>query len=93
MGKKKKNKNKSFYKKYLKGLLKGNRSVIVAALTGTATGIALAGILGTEKAKQLVQTVEDGIKDFGTKISRDVRSGNSYKGADDGPVKKPAAMG
>jgi hypothetical protein len=67
MGKKGK---KSFYKKQLKPLVKQNK-VLLAALGGVATGITIAGILGTEKAKQLVDTIEDSVKTFTEKIKND----------------------
>jgi hypothetical protein len=66
MGKKEK---KSFYKKQLKPLLKQNK-VLLAALGGVATGITIAGILGTEKARQLVTTIEDSVKDFSNRIKK-----------------------
>jgi hypothetical protein len=86
MGKKK---NKSFYKKQLKPFLKSNK-VVLAALTGAATGIALASVLGTEKARQLVETVEDSIKDFSSKVKNEI-SKNSYKSADQTALKKQNA--
>ena len=64
MGKKGK---KSFYKKRLKPLVKQNR-VLLAALGGVATGITIAGILGTEKAKEIVNTIEDSVKAFSDKV-------------------------
>jgi hypothetical protein len=60
MGKKGK---KSFYKKRLRPLLKQNR-VLLAALGGALTGITIAGILGTEKAKQIANTLEGSVKNF-----------------------------
>jgi hypothetical protein len=71
MGKKKNKSNKKLLKKFMKS----NR-VMLAAFAGAATGIALAGILGTERAKAMVQTVEDSVKDFG----KDKRE-NSYRNA------------
>jgi chitinase len=65
-----KNGKKSFYKKQLKPLVKQNK-VLLAALGGVATGITIAGILGTEKAKQLVDTIEDSVKTFTDKIKND----------------------
>ena len=64
MGKKGK---KSWYKKQLKPLVNQNK-VLLAALGGLATGITIAGILGTEKAKQIVSTVEDSVKNFTEKL-------------------------
>lgn len=71
MGKKKK---KSLYKK----LVKGNK-VMIAALTGVAAGVTLSNILGTEKAKQILHTVEDSIENFAGKISDSVSGKNSSK--------------
>ncbi len=67
MGKKSK---KSFYKKQLKPLVKQNR-VLLAALGGVATGITIAGIFGTEKAKEIVNTIEDSVKTFSNKVKSD----------------------
>lgn len=66
MGKKNK---KSFYKKQLKPFLKGNR-VLIAALGGAAAGITLANILGTEKAQNILNTVEGSISEFTDKVSK-----------------------
>jgi hypothetical protein len=72
MGKKK----KSFYKKSLKPFMSDN-SLFLAALGGMAAGISIATILGTEKAKQIVETIEGTAKDFKTKISNSLNSDNS----------------
>lgn len=64
MGKKGK---KSFYKKQLKPLIKQNK-VALAALGGAITGIAIANILGSEKAQQIVDTIEGSVKNFGEKL-------------------------
>jgi hypothetical protein len=65
MGKKKKSK-----KKLLGKLMKSNK-VLLAALSGTAAGIAIANIMGTGKAKELVDTVENSIRDFKDKVKND----------------------
>ena len=57
-----------FYKKQLKPFLKGNR-VLIAALGGAAAGITLANILGTEKARNILHTVEGSISEFTDKVS------------------------
>lgn len=54
--------------KMIKKLTKGNK-VLLAALTGAAAGIALAGILGSEKAKELLSSVEGNIADFGNRLA------------------------
>ena len=65
-------KKKSFYKKQLKPFLKGNRTLI-AVLSGVASGIAIAGIIGTEKAKEILQSVEDNVKDFNKKVANGIQ--------------------
>jgi hypothetical protein len=74
MGKKK---NKSFYKANVKPVISDNK-ILLAALGGVAAGITLAGILGTEKAKQIVQTVEDSVKDFTQKFGSESGSENTF---------------
>jgi hypothetical protein len=69
MGKKK----KSFYKKELKPLFKGNK-VLFAALGGAAAGIAIANIFGTEKASQILKTVEDSVAEASDRISNGFKS-------------------
>lgn len=77
MGKKNK---KSFYKKQLKPLMKGN-GILLAALGGAAAGITLASILGTEKAQQMLHTVEDSIAGFSERVSRGLNSGSRHGNA------------
>ena len=55
-------------KKELKNLLKGNK-VLFAALGGAAAGLSLAGIFGTEKGKEILDTVEDSIAKTADRIS------------------------
>jgi hypothetical protein len=64
MGKKGK---KSFYKKQLRPFVKSNQ-VLLAALGGAAAGITLSSLLGTEKAKQVFDTVQTSMKDFSDKV-------------------------
>ena len=61
-------KKKSFYKKELKPFIKSNRTLLTL-LAGVTSGIAIAGILGTEKAKEIVQSVEDNVKDLSNKVA------------------------
>jgi hypothetical protein len=63
MGKKK----KSFYKKNLKPFVSDNK-LFLAALGGMAAGISIANILGTEKAQQIVDTIEDSVKNLTQKL-------------------------
>ena len=65
----KKNK-KNFFKKELKPAIKNNK-LLFAALGGVASGIALAGILGSEKAKAILETVENTISDVGHRINKE----------------------
>ena len=65
-------KKKSFYKKQLKPFLKSNRT-LVAVLSGVASGIAIAGIFGTEKAKEILQSVEDNVKDLNKKVANGIQ--------------------
>jgi|GEM_PF-4589031 len=62
-------KKKSFYKKSLKPFVSDNR-VLLAALGGVAAGITIAGILGTERAREVVHTVEDSVKDFSSRLKQ-----------------------
>ncbi|MEO5600915.1 MAG: hypothetical protein ABIR06_08315 [Cyclobacteriaceae bacterium] len=71
MGKKNK---KAFYKNQLKPFLKDNR-VILSALGGVAAGITLANLMGTEKAQEVLHTVENSISNFTEKVAKGI-SGN-----------------
>ena len=65
-----KNKKKSFYKKSVRPFISGNK-VVLAALAGAATGIALVNVLGNEKAKQIADTIGDAVKDFSSKVKNE----------------------
>jgi hypothetical protein len=54
-------------KKFKKTFLKQNK-VMLAALGGVAAGISLAGILGTEKARKIVDTLGSSVNDFTNKL-------------------------
>jgi hypothetical protein len=60
MGKKGK---KGSYKKLIGSFVMKNR-VMLAAVAGAATGVTLANVLGTEKAKRVIGEVGDSVKDF-----------------------------
>lgn len=60
MGKKAK---KSSTKKMIGSFVMKNR-VMLAAVAGAATGITLASVLGTEKAKRVINGLEDSVKGF-----------------------------
>ena len=66
MGKKSK---KSFYKRQIRPFIKNNR-VMLAALGGTVAGLTLSNILGTEKAQQILHTVEDSVSNFKDKVMK-----------------------
>jgi hypothetical protein len=63
MGKKKKSALKYFTK------FGKNNKVMVAAFAGAAAGIAIAGVLGTKKAAEILKTAETSVKDFGNKVA------------------------
>jgi hypothetical protein len=63
-------KKKSLYKKQLKSFMKSNR-ILFAVLGGAAAGITIAGLLGTEKAKEILHTVENNVRDFKNKVSNE----------------------
>ena len=65
MGKNKKNKA---MKRALKPLVADSNGLLFAALGGVAAGITLASILGTGKARQIVQTVEDSVNEFSNRV-------------------------
>jgi hypothetical protein len=65
-------KKKSFYKKQVKSFVKSNR-LLFAALGGVAAGISIAALLGTEKAKEILHTVENNVRDFKNKIASDLQ--------------------
>jgi len=67
------NKNKSTAKA-IKKFRKHNK-VMLAAIGGAAAGIAISGIFGTQKAKELLDNVEKGITDFGNKMANRQQSG------------------
>ena len=60
MGKKGK---KTSAKKMIGSFVMKNR-VMLAAVAGAATGVTLASALGTEKAKKMINGLEDSVKNF-----------------------------
>lgn len=60
-------KSKKFAKKALKSFVKGNK-IFLAALGGAAAGITLASIVGTEKAQQMVRTIENSVASISDKV-------------------------
>ncbi len=61
------NKKKKHAKSKLMTFLKENR-VLLAALSGAAAGIALSVVLGTEKATQVLNSLEGNVKGLTTKL-------------------------
>ena len=76
MGKKGK---KSSYKKMIGSFVMKNR-VMLAAVAGAATGITLANVLGTEKAKRVISDVEDSVKGFIKNARADKLEESRYSG-------------
>lgn len=64
-------KNKSFFKQNVKPFLSDNR-LLLTALGGVAVGISLANILGSDKAKQLVDNMESSVKEFTNKMKNNL---------------------
>jgi hypothetical protein len=54
---------KSHYKKQFVAFISDNR-IVLAALGGVAMGIALAKLLGPEKARKLISVIEDSVKNL-----------------------------
>jgi hypothetical protein len=46
-----------------------NNKVVLAALGGAAVGIAIARLLGTEKAAEILKAVEANAREFGHKVA------------------------
>lgn len=74
MGKNKKKSKKSFMKE---------NKVLLAALGGITAGISLAGILGTEKAKKIADTLGSSVNEFTNKLKDQV---NKIQANDTFPV-------
>jgi hypothetical protein len=76
-------KSKKYARKALKSFAKSNR-IFLAALGGVAAGVTLSGIVGTEKAQQMVRAVENSV----ASISEKVKSGfaNNSKSSDMQPA-------
>jgi hypothetical protein len=47
--------------------------MFIAALSGAFAGIAISSILGTEKAKQIVSTIDEGVRGFSQAVTRGMR--------------------
>lgn len=86
MGKKKKNKKKLIKAKNINSFIMDNR-VLIAALGGAAAGISLAGILGTEKAKEII----DNISGSARKIAESLKDNIEEKNEDFSSIKSKKA--
>lgn len=83
MGKKKKNKNKNKFKKIsskrVSSFLTDN-SLLLAVLGGAAAGISLAALLGTEKAKQIVDNISESAKNIASKLDNGMEGISDHVG-------------
>lgn len=52
-----------------------NNKVVLAALGGAAVGVAIARLLGTEKAAEILKTVENKVREFGNKVTAGIENG------------------
>lgn len=71
-------KTKKFFKKELMRLFKSNK-VLIAAVSGAATGIVVANILGTGKARNILHTVGNSLSNATDRISdgfKNIKNGN-----------------
>jgi hypothetical protein len=74
MGKKKKSALK-YFSKFGK-----NNKVMWAAISGAAAGIAIARVLGTQKAADILQAAETSIKDFSNKVTEGLNQRGTPEG-------------
>lgn len=88
MGKKK---NKSFYKNNVKPFVADNK-VLLAVLGGIAAGISIAGILGTEKAQQIVGSIGDTAKDYTQKIKETLTAEGTPETTESKTRRRPSAV-
>lgn len=79
-------KNKSFFKQNVKPFLSDNR-LLLTALGGVAVGISLANILGSDKAKQLVDSMESSVKEFTNKMKDNLTAEEPFE-SDSKPRKR-----
>jgi hypothetical protein len=70
---------KKTIRKALRKYVRKNK-VMFAALGGAAAGITVAGIVGTQKAEDILKSVENGVKDFqNTVVEGERPEGHSQK--------------
>ena len=79
MGKKKKNRFKKLTGKKINSFLTDNR-LLLAVLSGAAAGISLAALLGTEKAKQIVENISESAKDITGKLDNGLETAADHVG-------------
>jgi hypothetical protein len=65
-------KQKKSYKKLFKKFAKNNK-LMMAALGGAVTGITLSTILGSDKARQIVNTIDEGINNFSGTLAKGMK--------------------
>jgi len=58
---------KSLQKNRIKSFLKSNR-IVLAAIAGAAAGVVITRVVGSEKAKEMLQAMEGNIKNLGQKL-------------------------
>jgi hypothetical protein len=76
MGKNKKNKSFGKNMKFIT-----NNRTALAALGGFAAGITVAGILGSDKAKQIADTIGTAVKEYGNKVKESLVNEGSSNGS------------
>ena len=58
---------KSFYKNRLKSFMKSNR-IILAAIAGAAAGVVITRMVGSERAKEMLHSMEGNMKNLSQKL-------------------------
>ncbi|MBT1704608.1 hypothetical protein [Chryseosolibacter indicus] len=71
-------KSKKKGKKALKAFFKSNK-VALAALGGALAGITLSNTLGSEKAREIIQTVENSLATISDKVKNGINAGSAHE--------------
>jgi hypothetical protein len=58
---------KSFFKSRMKPFFKSNR-IVLAAIAGAAAGVVITRVLGSEKARQVLSSMEGNLRGLGHKF-------------------------
>ena len=58
---------KSFYKNRIKSFMKSNR-IVLAVIAGATAGIVITRLLGSERAQEVLQSMEGNIKNLSHKL-------------------------